>query len=403
MNRINTVLILLLVFAAPPLRAQIEFNGSLDAGISAGGNASAFISNGIPNEYRFLHFSIPQINLFMFAPLNENFFFEGRLQSDTWGEGTLRTPRFTLANITYAHPDKNYALSIGRFVSTVGFYPSRNLTIDRTFIELPLAYSYYVNMSDVYGFWPEARYSNDYNVSDGIMTTIYFGGYSTGLRWDWQIEPDKLLLQASLTSAAPGSSRDYTNLANGAINARLIWKPSIRWQLGFSGSHGSFFHLEPSENGALRQDQPLESYRQSVLGFDFKYGYGFWEIIGETIFSNWKVPRFVNGSFTYPVSSNDPIDYTRQSISANLDIRYEPPSLTGSYLGLRLDHLNFIGNGPSLTLYPDVTEWDKDKFRISVAAGYKFARNLEGKLLLSEQTPFDRSLYTFRALITAFF
>ncbi len=403
MNRIHTVLLLLFVLCAHPLRAQIEFNGSLDAGISAGGDESAFISNGIPNEYRFLHFSIPQANLFLFAPLNENFFFEGRLQSDTWGEGTLRTPRFTLANITYADPDKNHAFSIGRFVSTVGFYPSRNLTIDRTFIELPLAYSYYVNMSDVYGFWPEARYDNDYNVSDGIMTTIYFGGYSTGLRWDWQIKPDKLLLQASLTSAAPGSPRDYTNLANGALNARLIWNPNIRWQLGFSASHGSFFHLEPSENGALRQDQPLESYRQSVLGFDFRFGYGFWEIIGESIFSNWKVPRYVNGAFSYPASSNDPIDYTRQSVSANVDIRFEPPSITGSYLGLRLDHINFIGNGPSLTLYPDVTEWDKDKFRISVAAGYKFARNIEGKLLLSEQTPFDRSLYTFRAVISTFF
>lgn len=382
-------------------QSQVQINGTFDAGFSSGGKSSAFISNGISHEYRYLHFSIPQINLLLFAPINDNWFFEARLQSDTWGEGTLRYPRFTLGNITYSDPDKSYSLSAGRFISTFGFYPSRNLTIDRTFIELPLAYSYYISMSDIYGYWDQARYQNGYSYSDGLMTTVYYGGYSTGFRWDWEISENKVNLQTSITTVAPGSSRDYSNLGNLAIQSRLILNPSIEWQIGFSGAHGSFMQYDPDINDAARQATPLEQFRQTVFGMDIRYGFGFWEIIAETIYSRWKVPEYLNGDFEYEGTELE--EYHYSNFGANIDIKFEPPFLTGSYIAFRADHLNFIEENPVAGNMYGTKDWDKDKFRFTGAFGYKISRNVEAKILVSEQTPFDYSLYAFKTVVTAFF
>ncbi|MEX0722216.1 MAG: hypothetical protein WD059_16170 [Balneolaceae bacterium] len=391
-----------LFFSSTLAIAQIELNGSLDAGISSGGENSAFISNGIEHEYHFLHFSIPQVNLLLFAPINDNFYFEGRLQSDTWGTGTLGYPRFTLANITYTSSDNNHSLSTGRFISPFGFYPSRNLTIDRTFTDFPLSYSYYLNMSDLHGYWPAARYENDYSYDGGLMTSVYFGGYATGLRWDWEVQENQLHLQTAVTTVAPGSSRNYTNLGNAAVMSRLIYKPNIEWQFGISVSHGSFMHSDSTANGVIRQDTPLEKYRQSLAGFDFKYGLGFWEIVGEAIFSNWRVPKYVNESYLY--SGNSPNTYHLSNFGTNVDIKFEPPFFTGSYLAFRFDHLNFLEEDPNTeaNMY-DSQDWDKDLLRLSAAFGYKLARNAEVKLLVSDQTPFNFSQYAFKAMITAFF
>lgn len=397
----TAVLLFLVLFLSIQSNAQVQINGTLDVGISSGGSGSAFISNGIPSEYRFLHFSIPQVNLLLFAPINNTWYFEGRLQSDTWGEGTLRMPRFTLANLTYADSEKNYSITAGRFTSPFGFYPSRNLTIDRTFIELPLSYSYYTVISDVYGFWPDGRYVSDYSFENGLMTTVYFGGYNTGLRWDWEIKEDKLHLQTALTAVSPGSARDYSNLRNAALISRLSYNSSIEWQFGVSGSYGSFMHLIESENGDANQSIPLEKFRQALAGFDFRFGRAYWEIIGEVIYSAWKVPIYREGFEFDENNSLETVNYS--NIGANLDIKFEPPFLTGSYLAARVDHLNFIEKNPQPIDIYNTNDWDKDKYRYSFAFGYKLARNVEGKFLISEQTPFDTSLYTFRAIITAFF
>lgn len=401
MNKKLLILISLFFLSTVSIQAQIEVNGTFDAGFSSGGKASAFISNGISHEYRYLHFSIPQINLLFFAPVNDTWYFEARLQSDTWAYGTLSYPKFTLANITYADPNKNYSLSAGRFISTFGFYPSRNLTIDRTFIELPLAYSYYVSMSDEYGYWDEARYENNYTPGGGLMTTVYYGGYSTGFRWDWEITENKALLQTSVTTVSPGSARNYTNLGNLAIQSRLILNPSIQWQIGLSGAYGSFMQYEAGDNDDARRATPLEQFRQTVVGLDVRYGLGFWEIIAEGIYSRWKVPEFLNDSFTF--NGTELAEFNYSNIGINLDIKFEPPFIPGSYIAFRADHLNFIERHPREGNRYNTVDWDKDKFRYTAALGYKLSRNVETKLLVSEQTPFDYSLYAFKAVVTAFF
>tara|TARA_R110002050_G_scaffold2220_2_gene13353 strand:+ start:65211 stop:66413 length:1203 start_codon:yes stop_codon:yes gene_type:complete len=380
--------------------AQIQFNGSIDVGLRSGGSNSSFVKNGIESEFKYLHLDIPQVNLFLFAPINDDFFAEARLQSDTWGTGTLSDPRFTLANITWAKPGNSYAISAGRFVNPVGFYSKRNLIQDRTIFELPLSYSYFTNISDQRGYWPLAGEQGAYTSSDVGLTTIYFGGYATGVLLDWQIKPDRVRLETAVTSAAPASAENYTNLANAAILTHLTLNPNIYWQLGVSGSYGSFMR-QSNINAFYRPYNPLEQYRQAILGVDVKYAFGFWEIVSEAIYSNWTVPSYSGGGFQTVGLSDKFEEFSLSNLGINVDLRFEPPFFTGSYIAARFDHLNFMNE--SSENYLATKDWDADVTRISAALGYKLGRNIEAKISVSDQSPFDYSLYTFRTTISAFF
>lgn len=384
------------------INAQVELNGSFDVGIRAGGENSSFVENGVESDFRYLHFRIPQINLLLFAPINDVFFFEARLQTDTWGTGELKNPYFTLANITWSDPDNNYSLSLGRFINPIGFYSSRSLQLDRTFHDLPLTYSYFVNISDQRGYWPLAGEGGSYTSNDVGQTTIYFGGYSTGGLFDWTIKENKSNLKIALTSVAPASDENYTNLANAAILARLTLNPDIQWQIGVSGSYGSFMQVS-TVNEAFRPFNPLEKYRQTLLGIDVQYSLGYWQIITESIYSKWFTPIFGDNNFETIGSTNQFQEGDFANLGTNIDIRYEPPSLTGSFAALRFDYLNFIGSGDGSNSLYSANEWDEDLTRVSVAFGYKLARDIEAKVSFSEQTPYDFSLYTFRGTISAFF
>lgn len=394
------ITLILMIFGLTPLSAQVEWNGTADFQLSAGGKGSRFIKNGISKNFRYAHINIPQINLLAFAPLSESYFVQARLQTDTWGTGELGTPRFTLANLTWADPKKDYSISVGRFISPVGFYTKQSLTIDRTFVDLPLSYSYFTNVSEKRGFWRQAGEVGTYTDSDVGLSTVYFGSYSTGVLFDWTIKENVLRLETSLSTTSPASDRDYTNLANAALLGRLTYKPNIYFEFGLSGAHSSFMQLEEAVNGFVRQQNPLEQYRQTVVGLDVQFGYGFWAITAETIFSNWSVPRFLYSSF---VTNNLGIfeKYSVSNLGANLDIRFEPPAFSGSYFAIRTEMLSFFDTNDPVS--GNSIQWDENVSRLTAVFGYKLSRNVESKISFSEQSPYDNSLYTFRVLITTFF
>ncbi|MEO1022564.1 MAG: hypothetical protein AAFW89_08470 [Bacteroidota bacterium] len=389
---------LVLVCSTSTLFAQLELNGDFNIGFTSAGEQSSFVTNFVPNDFRYAHFSIPQINLFAFAPINNQFFFQARLQTDTWGTGELSLPRFTLANITWENPNRPLSVTAGQFITPVGFYSDRNLLIDRTFLDLPLMYSYFVNISDQRGFWPTAGNQGAYTTNDVGLTSIYFGSYTTGAMIDWEIEEDKIRLEAALTAVAPASDREYTNLANAAFQSHITYIPSIEWQLGLSASYGSFFQQTPI-NATFRDVNALEQYRQLLAGIDVRYAIGYWEIVAEGLFSHWNVPGFVGGSFQ--VEGDRLVEYQLSNIGTNIDIRFEPPFLTGSFIAARYDRLTFLDADDPLN--SGTLEWDEDVERISGAFGYKLGRNTEFKLSFSDQTPFDTSRYSFQAVISAFF
>lgn len=381
--------------------AQIQLNGSLDLELSAGGENSRFIKNGIPGEFESLNFAVTQLNAFLFAPLSDEIFFESRIQLDTWGSGKLNPPRISLASLTWDNPENSYIIKIGRFISPFGFYTKRQLSTDRVFVQHPLGYSYFTNISDIRGYWPEAGNNTnaEYEEGDVGLPTIYFAGYVTGIGTQIELSKDKLFIDAALTNGTPITIRDRSSLPNLAFTSRLFYRPYVYWEQGFSLSFGNFMQGDPLNN-SVRSNESFQKFYQLLLGTDVKVAFTYFEIIGEAIYSNWKTTGFISNQFNTNCGG-ELCNYNLSNISGNIDFKYEPPGFTGSYIALRAEHLLFIeADDPETN---ESIKWDENVSRLSAVFGYKFAPNLLLKASFSDQGDFDLSEYAFRIQLSSFF
>lgn len=403
-NLLYLIIIVVSVIIQPKSSAQIVLNGAVDFELSAGGEDSRFITNGISRNFKNLNASVTSLNGFIFASISEHFFFESRIQLDTWGNGTLNSPRIALASITWDNPDKSYILKAGRFVSPFGFYSKRQLSTDRVFVQEPLGYSYFTNISDKRGYWPQAgnTLNEEYDEGDVGLSTLYFGGYVTGVGASWEINPEKLMLDIALTNGSPITIKDRSTLPNLGILGRLFYRPFIYWEQGISASIGHFLQGD-SFNEPIRKTENFQNFYHILLGSDTKLAFTYFEIVGEIIYSKWNTPGFISNTFDREGISNngDLKEYKLSNISGNIDFKYEPPTLTGSYLALRAEYLHFMeAKDPETNTN---FNWDDDVSRITAVIGYKLSPSLLLKVSLSDQGDFDTSEYAFRLQLSAFF
>lgn len=384
-----------------------QVSGELDFEFRMGGSESNFITNEIPNEFRYPHAVINQFNVFFFSELAERWSFNGRVQLDIWGSGRLNQPRITLAAVTY-EPSARLSLSAGRMISPFGLYARRQLLSQNSFAAAPLMYGYFINVSEKRGFWPIAGNAGVYDdgSSDVGVTTAYFGAYVTGASFNWIIVPNRINIEAAITNAALASTLPNTNLANAAVVARLGVQPAMWWQQGVSVSYGSFMNLD-SVNARARENNPLEQYRQLLLGTDFVFAYLWFELSGEVMWSRWNVPKFANGQFARVNAGSSKLqEYALTNLGGYVDFKFEPPFLTGSYLAFRAERIAFQPFDDPITRAR--TYWDKGVTRLSIAAGYKLSRNVLLRTTYSDQrTDGDRRLdpddWTFRTLLIVLF
>ena len=397
---LNLISILVLAGTAA---AQLELTGSLDVEISVGGKDSQFITNEINNEFRKPHVGIHQFNLFIFAPIDESFFVNARLQMDTWGSGKLNNPRLTIASLTWERENSPIRITVGRFINPFGLYPQRQLTQDNPFNHVPLAYGYFVNISEIRGFWPRLTYSGNYGSDDVGLNTVYFGGYTNGLLFNWEVIRNILVVDVAASNVAIASSSNYTNRNNYAGIVRLGFQPFIFWNQGISVSYGTFMQRDE-----MNQDfEQIEKYNQLVIGTDLILSYSYFEISGEFIYSSWKVPGFSDNAFKL-TSRGELAEFSLENYSYYIDLKIEPPFLPGSYLAARYDRLSFIDfDHPQATTRIDVPHWDNDVKRYTVAIGYKLSRSVLLKLSYMDQKTdwldWEPDDYAYRAILNMTF
>jgi len=401
MNSKKNLFLVLFLFIAPQYGfSQIQLNGSVDFEISAGGEDSRFITNQISSKYKQANLAVTQLNVFAFAPITDQLFFESRIQLDTWGNGDLNPPRISLASLIWDNPENDYVIRFGRFISPFGFYPKRQLSTDRVFVNHPLGYSYFTNISDIRGFWPQAGNNTnaEYQVGDVGLPSLYFAGYVTGIGTSWDLISNKVSLDVAITNGTPITIKDRASLSNLAVTSRLQYNQSIFWSQGVSASFGNFLQAD-AINETVRENNNFQKYTQLLLGTDTKIEFTYFQIIAEVIYSRWKTPAFIGNSFH--VDQNKLVEYDLSNFSGNIDFKYELPSLTGSFIALRAEHLLFLeADDPGTT---NTLQWDQDVSRITGVFGYKLDRNILAKLSFSEQGEFDGSEYALRFQISAFF
>lgn len=403
MSKKVSFLILGLMLSSISTLAQVEITGSVDVSVKAGGKASGHFTNGIDHDFTHLHSRLQEFNMNMFAPVSNQFYIEARLRVKNNLSGKIDPPKLELASINYSPEGKNYFLSAGKIIMPFGFYPTRQLQIDRTFIDYPITYSYSIYISRTKGWYDIPR--EDYGDSDVAnidygMQSIFYGGYTTGLLYGWQ--NDATTIKAALTNE-PATGYDASNIATMAGIARITHAFNMYLTIGLSGSYGSFMHEDP-ENSALMDEVDFTQFTQTAIGADFQIGYTFFEIIGEATFSRWHVPYYEDDAGFLFKNPDQLAVFDLNNISGNLDIKYEPPFFTGGYVALRAEHINFNEVLVPGRYYANTDDWDHDITKITALVGYKLDRNVLLKLAYSDQSDFfSGDLFAFKAYLTALF
>ena len=392
-------LIPIMTFAQP----KVLFNAWAEAELSHASEYSHFYFNEIHENNSGWHVGMNNINALATVKLNDVLSINLRGQIARDNSDAINNISLPLANIKYTNNKNNFSLSLGRFITAFGAFSNLQHPKERTFINLPLSYSYYANVSSSLGY--NQRIGQDsFIINDNVdwgTTLIYYGAYSDGLLFDWNIKPDKLSLQAAITNHAPNVfNSNKIKLDNYGFNARLKFQPKYFWEQGFSISHGSFFKK-------MYGDTEFEGLdlRQTLIGTDFKLGFGFWEISGELLAGLYNVPEF---QFPEMQISGDP--QSLSTVAGYLNIKYELPFVSGLYAAYGFDFISF-GELDDVGGLADRGKWDENVNRHQIALGYKITNFLLLRTNFSLQ-PLkdtsvnnyeDKNLNTWRTSLTVFF
>ncbi len=190
------VLILILRFATnQKMYSQpvFEVGGSSTFELTQGQVNSHFYYNEIHPARRDFDVSIRELNLLLKVNLSDQVSFHSRgLLRQRWGY-KLEEYHLSQAFIKWEKKDRALQLSLGRIISPFGRFYQTLLPRDRIFIDNPLAYSYYTNISETVGY-AEGLYEPNTliidNARDWGLPVSYYEGYTTGIMGRWHFWPD---------------------------------------------------------------------------------------------------------------------------------------------------------------------------------------------------------------------
>lgn len=350
-------LILLVSLLTKPVwaqeKTQIEFNGTADLEYLCGGDQSHYYVNGVHKDLKTGAVRPLELNLVSKIRFNPQFSANFRLQMERNEGLKFNQLRLAQANLQWNPKDHPWQFTLGRFVTPFGLFANLQLSTARTFIDVPLAYGYFVNISDQLG--------QVNNLGDGTQISIhgrnewglplqYYNGYSNGLKARWTLKPGKASWELALTTASPNLPKNLNfDPLNYGIVTRLKLQPTYFWKQGFSLSHGKFLQNDP-----LNQNlNDRSGYQQTMVGADFVLGTGHFEWSGELTGAFYRVPHYTPANQRY--TSNQGY----QAFSAWLDTKYEFPFWVGAYAAWRIETLQFSDT------------WDQSVVRNSIGLGAK--------------------------------
>lgn len=397
-------LLLQLLFVLPfPAFSQLQLaiNANIDAEISKAGDLSHYYYNEIHNELSDWHFDLTQANLMGSLTFSEQFKLNARLLITRELGKDFGQTRLPQLNLQWFPKDKTYSLTLGRFINPYGSFNEKQLSIQRTFISVPLAYGYYHNISRQAGLLlARGQYykASLGGTTDWGSTTLYYGGYATGLQFSWWSDtPKQTTLKIAIINGASNIQQTFSSPFNLGLAGRLKIQPTYFWQQGFSLSFGSF--MEQTNNNLALEN--LNQYYQLLLGTDYSLGTGFFSFSGELMAAFYRVPSYDPEEMRF-LSDDSPVSQTLSNVSTYLDIKYEPPFLSGSFIAYRLDALIFgkMEEG----LYNE-EKWDNNVLRHSLGIGYKAFPFMLIRGMISTQSTQSKPAWgtqqrTFRLMLT---
>ncbi len=384
----------------------MSLNGSFDLVAGGGGRDARFVTTEMPNTFYHGHFVLQEFHLVAFVPVEEFFSVEADLRTDSWGDGRLHAPKLGFASFNYTPDPGLFRLSLGRIITPFGLEHEKIYPFQRTFLTKPLAYSWFLNLSETRGFWPAAGDSGSYPGDDVGVTTLGYQGLSTGIRADWVLTPGAWDFTLALTDATPSAEREWTTQFSYAATAILAWHLSDRVTHRFSAAWGSWMNQDPALEPLL--GNPAK-YRQTLVGLDARYTLKPIEIVWEAIGSKWSAPRYADTAFV-PVGpgGTTPAGTVPALITGWVDVKWTVSEAHQGYVAGRWDMLRPLKmNDPGKKGEGSPTTWDTGVNRWSFAFGWSLSSHIHTKLSYSNQTRDDEigqtHDWTLRALLSVIF
>ncbi len=395
-----TFLIVCLIFSNPHClytQTVLKYNAIADLEVSKAGEKSHYYYNEIDQDNSNFRMGLSQLNLIGQLTHN-NWTFNVRLLLDREKGQKLKNFSLPQLNLQWLSNKRKIGITIGQFINPFGSFNEKQLSTERNFVGLPLAYSYYTNISPKIGYLTDMGDVSKVIVDNEVQwgsSGLYYGGYTAGAMLSWNINPGKVNWKIAVVNGASNVTGRLRKPIQVGVVSKLKIRPTYFWEQGISFSRGTF--MQKSEFSDQLED--LASYTQSLVGTDFKLGSGFFEFSGEVIGAFYQVPHFNDETNSFIISQSDhPLKLS--NVSSYLDIKYEVPKIQGSYVAYRIDYLGFGKFDGSTSQH-----WDNNVMRHSIAIGYHISSSFLARVAVSTQQvdskPWNKTQGTFRLVLTA--
>ena len=362
-------------FSYEGLFAQVEFQfgGNVDLLLSQGQDNSSYYYNRISRNEKDLRLDLFEMNVLGGINFSPSWGIHSHVRIRRDKDEAFDQVRLSQLYLQWKNEQENWQVTAGRFFTPFGQFYDNPFSQDRKIIDLPLFYSYGTNISDYVGFSgglfePERLILNgkrDWGISNG-----YYEGYTNGVSIWNEAKEDVLQWEIAWVHGVPGVKEQVSSPFYPAFIGRIRYKPTYFWEQGLSISHGGFLQ----ETNLHEPLGKLNQYPQTLLGTDFTLGYTYFEVKGEILWGQYKVPEFEAEQESFRRDSNGEIlTHTLRNWSSYAVLSYELPSLPGAYLAYQFDGLFF---GSATGTLSTSSSWDDNVIRHSFGVGYAITRNL---------------------------
>jgi hypothetical protein len=254
---------------------------------------------------------------------------------------------------------------VGKFATVVGNWVSRHHSWDNPLINAPPPYENVLAMTDPSvppGPTPFlARKAVPDKKADWVPI-VWGPSYAAGAsvfgaldRVDYAVE----LKNASLSSRPSVWDPFETGWGHPTLSGRLGWRPDAAWNLGVSGSGGTYLQDVAGDTPGFPDHASIGDYGQYTLAFDGGYTRHHLQLWGEVFLSRFDVPNVGNAD----------------TLAYYLEAKYKLTS--GLFVAARWNQ-QFFGEVTDATGGREA--WDDAAWRVDVGLGYRFTRHLQLKL-----------------------
>lgn len=341
-----------------PSFGQIQLGGEATFELRKGGADSDPTVNQTPTDKWSIY--TPAIRLFVNAPISDNWFVSGAVQSDYY-RGSRSDVFFSSFNINWM-PSVNIKITAGQFTTPFGRYDELLLSSKNPFVHLPLSHVWNMPVNKYRGyFFGESSY-------DGVpgQSLVYRRMYSQGLKLSGTTNKETLRYEVAATLTGVSSYTDIGEQNRPALIGRLEFRPLIWNTIGLSFGHGSYLLDDPVNN--VLSDDERASYKQAIATAYTEFSYRYYQLTLQYTFNRWDSPWInENGQLVERQIANDVEHYL-----AKFKMRF--PFWVGGYGAVRYEH--YIPKEITLDSQNITAKPSPDKNRFEFMVGYQINRNI---------------------------